>query len=113
MATCCSNGWFTIFHEETGDLSLHLTTVLSRILPRAHVVGGHGRMPKSWGCANTPRTSGSYATGMVYRNGRSGKLSHSNDACICSNDVNVCNSAHCGVHGQWQCCYIWQLFEYL
>jgi hypothetical protein len=33
------------------------------------------------------------------RNGRSGKLSHSNDvigACICSNDVNVCGSAHCG-----------------
>ena len=37
--------------------------------------------------------------GMVYRNGRSGKLSHSSDvigACICSNDVNVCGSAHCG-----------------
>ena len=33
------------------------------------------------------------------RNGRSGKLSHSSDvigACICSNDVNVCGSAHCG-----------------
>ena len=33
------------------------------------------------------------------RNGRSGKLSHSNDvigACICSNDVNVCGSTHCG-----------------
>ena len=30
------------------------------------------------------------------RNGRSGKLSHSNGACICSNDVNVCGSAHCG-----------------
>ena len=33
------------------------------------------------------------------RNGRSGKLSHSSDvigACICSNDVNVCSSAHCG-----------------
>ena len=33
------------------------------------------------------------------RNGRSGTLSHSNDvigACICSNDVNVCSSAHCG-----------------
>ena len=33
------------------------------------------------------------------RNGRSGKLSHSNDvigACICFNDVNVCGSAHCG-----------------
>ena len=33
------------------------------------------------------------------RNGRSGKLIHSNDvisACICSNDVNVCSSAHCG-----------------
>ena len=31
--------------------------------------------------------------------GRSGKLSHSNDViggCICSNDVNVCGSAHCG-----------------
>ena len=30
---------------------------------------------------------------------RSGKLSHSSDvigACICSNDVNVCGSAHCG-----------------
>ena len=33
------------------------------------------------------------------RNGRSGKLSHSSDvigACLCSNDVNVCGSAHCG-----------------
>ena len=33
------------------------------------------------------------------RNGRSGKLSHSSDVigvCICSNDVNVCGSAHCG-----------------
>ena len=33
------------------------------------------------------------------RNGRSGKLNHSSDvigACICSNDVNVCGSAHCG-----------------
>ena len=33
------------------------------------------------------------------RNGRSGKLSHSYDmigACIYSNDVNVCGSAHCG-----------------
>ena len=33
------------------------------------------------------------------RNGRSGKLSHSSDvigACICSNDVNMCGSAHCG-----------------
>ena len=31
-------------------------------------------------------------------NGTIGKLSHSNDvigACICSNDVNVCSSAHC------------------
>ena len=40
------------------------------------------------------------------RNGRSGKLSHSNDmigACICSNDVNMCGSAYC--RGQWQCCY--------
>ena len=39
---------------------------------------------------------------MVYRNGRNGKLSHSNDvigACICSNDdlnINVCGSTHCG-----------------
>ena len=33
------------------------------------------------------------------RNGRSGKWSHSSGvigACICSNDVNVCGSAHCG-----------------
>ena len=33
------------------------------------------------------------------RNGRSGKLSHSNDViggCLCSNDVNVCGSTHCG-----------------
>ena len=35
------------------------------------------------------------------RNGRSGKLSHSSDACICSNvdlhvHVCVCDSAHCG-----------------
>ena len=33
------------------------------------------------------------------RNGRSGKLSHSNDvigACIRFNDVNVCSSTHCG-----------------
>ena len=32
------------------------------------------------------------------RNGRGGKLSHSNDvigACICPNDANVCGSAHC------------------
>ena len=42
--TCCSNGWFTIFHKETGDLSLHLTPVLRRI--RA-CRGGRGRMPKS------------------------------------------------------------------
>ena len=35
----------------------------------------------------------------IGRNGRSGKLSHSSDvigACICSNDVNVCGSTHCG-----------------
>ena len=33
------------------------------------------------------------------QDGRSGKLSHSSDvigACFCSNDVNVCGSAHCG-----------------
>ena len=32
-------------------------------------------------------------------NGRSGELNHSNDvigACICSNDANVCSSAHFG-----------------
>ena len=36
------------------------------------------------------------------RNGRSGKLSHSNDvigACICSNDVNVCAHYGCMVNG--------------
>ena len=42
------------------------------------------------------------------RNGRSGKLSHSNDvvgACICSIDVNVCDSAHrgCVVNGSVVC----------
>ena len=30
------------------------------------------------------------------RNGTNGKLSHLFGACICSNDVNVCGSAHCG-----------------
>ena len=34
---------------------------------------------------------------MNGRNGRSGKLSHSSDVIgACSNDVNVCGSAHCG-----------------
>ena len=47
----------------------------------------------------TPRDLGQDGKLWNGRNGRSGKLSHSSDvigACICSNDVNVCGSAHCG-----------------
>ena len=49
-------------------------------------------------CPGPQPNSSGWEDGKLWndRNGRSGKLSHSNDACICSNDVSVCGFTHCG-----------------